>query len=355
MKSIYISTVMIKVDYLIVGSGLAGILFCEVLKQHGKTFLVIDNNSQKSSTVAGGLYNPVILKRFTEVWKAKEQLNLALPMYHSLEKTLDVKLNFQVPIYRVFASVEEQNNWFAACDKPNLSEFLSTTLIQNTNKAIISNYGFGKVLQTGRIYTSALVSKYKDQLENQEALIKETFDYSSLQIEKIITYKRIEAKQIVFAEGFGLQQNLFFNYLPLKPTKGELLTIYAPDLKIDYVLKASVFIMPLGDDLYLVGATYEWEDLTNTITKKAKNELLEKLKTVIKCEFKLVDQVAGIRPTVKDRRPLIGQHPEHNNLFILNGLGTRGVMIAPYVAYQLYNHIENKSPLNSEIDIKRFK
>lgn len=346
---------MIKVDYLIVGSGLAGILFCEVLKQHGKTFVVVDNNSQKSSTVAGGLYNPVILKRFTEVWRAKEQLKLALPMYQELEKTLDVKLNFQVPIYRVFASVEEQNNWFAACDKPNLSEFLSTTLIQNTNKAIVCNYGFGEVLQTGRIRTSALVSKYKDQLENKEALIKETFDYDSLQLEKNIIYKTIKAKQIIFAEGFGLQQNPFFKYLPLKPTKGELLTIYAPELKIDYILKSSVFVMPFGDDLYLVGATYEWEDLTNITTKKAKEELLNKLKTVLKCEFKVINQVAGIRPTVKDRRPLVGQHPEHNNVYVLNGLGTRGVMIAPYVAHQLYNYIENEFPLNTEIDIKRFK
>ncbi len=346
---------MIKVDYLIVGSGLAGILFCEVLKQHGKTFVVIDNNSQQSSTVAGGLYNPVILKRFTEVWKAKEQLNLALPMYQELERTLHVKLNYQVPIYRIFASIEEQNNWFAACDKPNLSEFLSTTLIQNTNKAITCNYGFGEVLQTGRIHTSALISKYKDQLKNKEALIKETFDYDSLQIENNITYKAIEAKHIVFAEGFGLQQNSFFKYLPLKPTKGELLTIYAPNLKIDYILKSSVFIMPLGDDLYLVGATYEWEDLTNTTTKKAKLELLNKLKTVLKCEFKVIDQVAGIRPTVKDRRPLVGQHPEHNNVFVLNGLGTRGVIIAPYVAHQLYNFIEKGLSLNTEIDIKRFK
>jgi glycine oxidase len=346
---------MIKVDYLIVGSGLAGILFCEVLKQHGKTFVVIDNNSQQSSTVAGGLYNPVILKRFTEVWKAKEQLNLALPMYQELEKTVGVKLNYQVPIYRVFASIEEQNNWFAACDKPNLSEFLSTTLIQNTNKAITCNYGFGEVLQTGRIHTSALVSKYKDQLENKEALIKETFDFDSLQIEKNIIYKAIEPKHIVFAEGFGLQQNPFFKYLPLKPTKGELLTIYAPNLKIDYILKSSVFIMPLGDDLYLVGATYEWEDLSNTTTKKAKEELLNKLKTVLQCEFKVIDQVAGIRPTVKDRRPLVGQHPEHNNVFVLNGLGTRGVMIAPYVAHQLYNFIEKGLSLNTEIDIKRFQ
>ena len=92
------------------------------------------------------------------------------------------------------------------------------------------------------------------------------------------------------------------------PTKGELLTIYAPDLKIDFVLKGPVFLIPLGNDLYTVGATYDWDDTTNNVTEKGKEELLDKLKTLISCSFEVVDQVAGIRPTVKDRRPLVGQH-----------------------------------------------
>lgn len=351
-----------KVDYIIVGSGLAGILFCEVLKQQGKPFVVIDDDSQQSSTVAGGLYNPVILKRFTEVWKAKEQLELALPMYKTLEQELDVKLDYKLPIYRLFASVEEQNNWFAACDKPKLSEFLSTDLIPNTNAAINCDFGFGEVLQTGRIHATTLVTKYKAQLNSNGVLLKETFDFDLLEIGDTLTklsagvkYKNYEAKHIVFAEGFGVTQNPFFNYLPLNPVKGELLTIYAPDLKIDYVLKSSVFLIPQGEDLYTVGATYDWKDKTNQTTDKAKQELLSKLRTFLKCEFTVVNQVAGIRPTVLDRRPLVGRHPEQSNLYVLNGLGTRGVMISPYVAHQLYNLIENNQALNPDIDISRCK
>lgn len=344
-----------KIDYIIVGSGLAGILFCEVLRQHGKTFVVIDNNSQQSSTVAGGLYNPVILKRFSEVWMAKSQLELALPMYHALEKDLDVVLDYKVPIHRLFASIEEQNNWFTACDKPNLSSYLSTQITPNTNAAIKADYGFGEVIQTGRIHTSVLVSAYKNRLKQDNNFLEESFDFDGLDYSDAICYKKYEAKHIVFAEGFGMVQNPYFNFLPLKPTKGELLTIHAPDLKIDYILKSSVFLTPLGDDLYLVGATYEWNDLSNTTTIKAKEELLSKLKTFLKCEFSVVDQVVGIRPTVKDRRPLVGQHPKYKKLYILNGLGTRGVMIAPYVAHELFNFIENDKALNSEIDIKRFK
>ncbi|RLD29323.1 MAG: FAD-dependent oxidoreductase [Bacteroidetes bacterium] len=346
---------MKKVDYIIVGSGLAGILFCEVLRQHDKSFVVFDNESQHSSTVAGGMYNPVILKRFTPVWKAKEQLDLALPMYHALERSLNTKLDYKIPVYRLFASVEEQNNWFEACDKPKLSQFLSTKIIQNSNRTINANHGFGKVLQTGRIDTTSLIEKYRDDLRTKGQFIKETFVYGNLISNPThVIYNNHEAKHIVFAEGFGLTKNPFFYHLPLKPAKGELLTIYSPELKIDFILKSGGFIMPLAKDLYIVGATYNWEDTTHNITAKAKEELLRKLEKFMLCDYKVVDQIAGIRPTVKDRRPLVGQHHQHKNMFVLNGLGTRGVLIAPYVAKQLFSFIEKGKLLEKEIDISRF-
>ena len=344
-----------QVDYIIVGIGLAGISFCEQLKANNKIFVVFDDASQQSSVVAGGLYNPVVLKRFTSVWKSKEQLQMALPMYANLEKELSIKLDYKIPVYRKFASLEEQNDWFTASDKPKLAEYLSTNIIKNKNDFIDASFGFGEVLQTGRIDVKCLIDAYKKHLLKHDLFFEEAFNYNAIEIlEDGIQYKNIKAKHIVFSEGFGVVKNPFFNTLPLVPTKGELLIIKAPDLKIDFVLKAGVFLIPLQDDLYIVGATYEWDDTTNKTTNKAKDELLTKLKKLIICPFKVVNQVAGIRPTVKDRRPLVGQHPTHKNMYVLNGLGTRGVMIGPYVAHQLYQFIENNAPLENEVDIKRF-
>lgn len=345
-----------KVDYIIVGCGIAGISFCEQLKKHHKTFVVFDDNSQQSSSVAGGLYNPVVLKRFTPVWKSKEQLQIALSLYHHLEAEFDIKLDYKIPVYRKFASLEEQNDWFTASDKLNLSEYLSSKLIKNDNAYIDAPFGFGEVKETGRIDVKILLDTYKMSLLKQGILFETAFDYPYLNIEEnAIRYKDVQAKQLVFSDGFGIKQNPFFNHLPLVPAKGELLTIYAPDLDIHYVLKSAIFLIPLGNHLYIVGATYEWKDLTNEISDSAKNELLTKLKKLINCPFEVVNQVAGIRPTVKDRRPLVGQHTEHKNVYVLNGLGTRGVMIGPYVAEQLYNSIECQQPLDLEIDIKRFE
>ncbi|MDO5968285.1 FAD-dependent oxidoreductase [Flavivirga aquimarina] len=345
-----------KVDYIVVGIGLAGISFCEQLKKYNKTFVVFDNASQLSSIVAGGLYNPVVLKRFTSVWKSKEQLEIALPLYAHLEKELHVKLDYKIPVYRKFASLEEQNDWFMASDKPILSDYLSEKIIKNKNNAIEANFGFGEVLDTGRIDVKTMIEAYKADLSKKELLFEEAFNYNAVKLEgDVVQYQNITTTHIVFSEGYGIKQNPYFNHLPLVPAKGELLIIHAPDLKINYVLKAGVFLIPLGADLYIVGATYEWKDLSNVITQVAKETLLNKLEKLISCSFKVVNQVAGIRPTVKDRRPLVGQHQIHKNLFVLNGLGTRGVMIGPYVAKQLYNFIENNVALEPEIDINRFK
>jgi len=343
-------------DYLIVGSGLAGIAFAELAILNNKTISVFENYSQNSSLVAGGLYNPVILKRFSEVWKAQEQISLAQDFYGALEGKLNTDLDFKVPIYRKLFSIEEQNNWFVATDKPNLAPFLATELKYNKYNGINSPFGFGEVLQSGYVDIALLLSKYQSYLTNQGLLWNETFHYGDLEVQKeYVVYKKERYKQVVFAEGFGMHANPFFFNLPLDGTKGELLVIRAPELKLDVIIKSSVFILPIGNDLYKVGATYNWEDKTPTPTVAGRNELLTNLKALVNCDFEVVDHLAGVRPTVKDRRPMVGTHPKHPNLHVLNGLGTRGVMLAPAMAKALFENIENQIPLEKEIDIKRFK
>ncbi|MBT8188394.1 MAG: FAD-binding oxidoreductase [Croceitalea sp.] len=343
------------VDFLIIGLGLAGISFCEQLQSQGKSLKVISDGSQQSSMVAGGLYNPVILKRFTLAWQAKEQMNIAMPFYENLENKLGTKLDYKVPVFRRFTTIEEQNKWFEACDKPGLDYFLLPKVIQNTNDNLDAAYGFGEVRFTGRIDTKELLRQYKKYLISKDLFINDALNYDELKLfEDYVSYKKLKARHVIFAEGFGLKQNPFFNYLPLNGTKGELLTIKAPKLKEKSVIKSSVFIIPLGDDLYRIGATYKWKDKTNNPTEASKSELLDKLQTLLKCEYQVVEHVAGVRPTVTDRRPLVGRHPEHYNLYVLNGFGSRGVLIAPYASKQLLDYILHNSPLDEEMDIVRF-
>lgn len=344
------------IDYLIIGSGLAGISFAEKALQNGKSIFVMDNNSQNSSKIAGGLYNPVILKRFSEVWKAKEQLELMEQFYAVLEEKLKCTVDFKRPILRKFFSVEEQNNWFAASDKPTLAPFLSTQLISKKYPGIDSPYGYGEVLQTGYVDTALLIEKYRAYLIEHTLFQEESFVYDALQLETSgIRYKDIQAKHIIFAEGFGMHANPYFKHLPLDGTKGELFIIKAPKLDLDVIVNTSVFILPLGNDLFKVGATYNWKDKTNLPSEEGKTELVERIQEIITCDFEIIAHFAGVRPTVKDRRPLVGTLQNHQAIHILNGLGTRGVMLGPAMAKELFDSIEYQVPLDAAIDIRRFK
>ena len=342
------------IDYIIVGNGLAGIAFADIALQNNKTIRVFDNNSQPSSRVAGGLYNPVVLKRFSEVWKAKEQLALSFALYDQMQDKLKVVFDYKITILRKLASIEEQNNWFQAADKPNLSNFLSPILHNKTYNHISSPFNYGQVNETGYVDVNGLITSYTSYLIKLGLFSPESFDYSAIDFcEGFVAYKSSNARHIIFAEGFGLHANPFFNQLPLDGTKGELLIIKAPNLQLDVIINAGLFIVPLGNQLYKVGATYNWADKTNVPTQNGKLELIDKLNEVISCDYEIVSHVAGVRPTVKDRRPLVGTHPDYAQLHVLNGLGTRGVMLGPYLAHQLFQHIENNVPLEKEINIAR--
>lgn len=343
-------------DYLIIGSGLAGIAFAEIALQNNKTIKVYENHSQNSSRIAGGLYNPVILKRFSEVWKSQEQIDIVNHFYARLEAQLSVSIDFKIPIYRKLYSVAEQNDWFVASDKPNLAPFLSTTINYSQINGIQSPFGYGEVLQSGYVDTTLLLKSYHNYLHESGLLIQETFDYNQLEVTAAaVLYKGQSYKKVIFAEGFGLHANPFFNQLPLDGTKGELLIIKAPDLDLNVIINSSVFIVPLGNDLFKVGATYNWDDKTALPTEEGRKELEENLKGLLHCEFEIMDHLAGIRPTVRDRKPMIGTHPKHPNLHVLNGLGTRGVMLAPAMAKELYEHLEFDKPIDPAVDIKRYK
>ncbi len=342
-------------DYIVVGLGVAGWSFLQKLDENRQNYVVFDNRSQQSTRIAGGMFNPVILKRFTPAWKAHELLNYALLQFQKAELQYGNKYIHYIDIYRKLTGVEEQNNWMAASDKPVLSEYMKD-IVYETIDGIEAPYGFGVLQGTGIVNVSQLLDDVAVDLKQHDKLVEAAFDYEQLQIQDgYVSYQNIKARKIVFAEGYGLKRNPFFKDLPLTGTKGEMLMIET-EVDIPYIVKSNVFIAPnvAQKGQYYVGATYNWEDKTNTPTAAARKHLESKLQQLFNKPYKVVLQKAGIRPTVIDRRPLAGKHPKYENLAVLNGMGTRGVILAPTAAKQLFQYLEFDIPMMKEIDIRRF-
>lgn len=342
-------------DFLIVGNGLAGVFITNILLKHNKSICVIADNSQNSTEIAGGLYNPVVLKRFTLAWEAHIQSQTLLSDYQDMEILLNDTFIFPLKLHRKLTSYEEQNNWTVASDKNILENYLETKIISNSNDVLNAPFGFGQVNQTGYVDSNKLKNAFQKYLIQHHFFINETFNYQDLIIfDNYFEYNTQKYKNIIFCEGFGLSLNPFFNYLPLDGTKGELLTIKSDKLKLNNIINSSIFVLPIGDNLYKVGATYNWKDKDNHPTEDAKNELITQFKELVNCDFEVIEHHAGVRPTVNDRKPLLGEHSKIKNMYVFNGLGTRGVMLAPYLSKILFNFVENKIILPQEIDIKRY-
>jgi glycine/D-amino acid oxidase-like deaminating enzyme len=113
-------------------------------------------------------------------------------------------------------------------------------------------------------------------------------------------------------------------------------------------------VIPLGDNQYRLGATYTWDELDNIPTETGRNNLTEKYQKLMKPSMEILSHQAGVRPATKDRRPFIGMHPEFENIGIFNGLGSKGVSLAPYFAKQFVDFLVYQKELHPEVNINRF-
>ncbi|MDT8347901.1 MAG: FAD-dependent oxidoreductase, partial [Flavobacteriaceae bacterium] len=183
----------------------------------------------------------------------------------------------------------------------------------------------------------------------------EFFDYNALEVQKHgLRYKDIQAKHIVFCEGMGVNQNPFFKAVNIIGNKGQTLRVYIPNLKLQHIIKASVFLLPLSNKNFKVGATYErfYED--DKPTYEGTKYLMDELQKMLRGSAELLQTSAGIRPTTPNRRPVVGKHPEKSNLWILNGMGTRGVLLAPWAVAQLTQAMRYNTAIDPEVDVARF-
>jgi len=346
-----------KVEYIIVGQGVAGSCMAMKLLQEKKSFVVIDNHFHKASAIAAGIFNPVVLKRFSIVWNATKQIERLREVFGDFEQLFNKKYIYNFPVYRIFNDEQEKKTWLKkATTHPDLIDYLATDTEQlNDFSSINSPIGSGEVLHTGRVDLTNLLADFKDYLVENDAFLDETFDFAELKLaDNQTSYKNIEATKIIFAEGYNILNNPYFKNLPVIGVKGEVLKIETDANLPEAVVKGKEFLMPLENNQYFVGATYDRDHVNYENTEEAKKYLVEGVQNFFKDDFEVVEQHASIRPTVVDRRPIIGAHPTYQQLICLNGMGTRGTMLAPVMVDDLYEFLENNQPIDKEADIARF-
>ncbi|HYG16800.1 MAG TPA: FAD-dependent oxidoreductase, partial [Bacteroidia bacterium] len=329
---------------------MAGTTLAHSFFARGAKVLVMDNAPQVSSSkVAAGIWNPVVFRKYTQSFMAPVLLNFNSKFYPGLEQQLGARFYYPTRYYKIFSSADDIQHWKGKLAYPDVAEFMEpgiyTGLDDNQYKA---PFDAAEILQCGYLDTRTYLERSAVFFKEQNALLTGQFDYNSLVIDPdYIEYQGITAKKIIFCEGVKALDNPWFGKLPFSPAKGEVLTIKA-DLQgmENTIINKGIFIVPVGEGIFRAGSTYRWEDLSHTPTDDALQELKDKLFALLKVPYEIIEHKAAVRPAIQGRRPVLGLHPHHHQLGIFNGLGSRGVMLAPYFASQLVNHLLSNTPLH---------
>jgi glycine/D-amino acid oxidase-like deaminating enzyme len=345
-------------DYLIVGKGIAGSIMAYRLIEAGKSVVIIDEDSPHASwKVAGGVWNAITFKKILKGWKADDMVEEANLFYDTIQKQFGTSFFEKKEIARIFNDVHFQNTWYTKSSEPQFKNYLRDGYPEELNELPLNMpFSAGMVINGGFVRLPLFIESMKRFIEGKGQIIPEKFDFDALEIgENEIKYKDVNAKNIVFCEGYEVVNNPYFNWLPLNPTKGETLTLKNPGWKFDCIINNGKHLIDHKDGTMGVGATFDWKELNNEITSEGRNALLAHLNKNFEVkDWEVLDQKAGIRPTVSDRRPLVGVHPNINNVFIFNGLGTKGVLIAPWLSKVMCSFLLDNTALPKEGNISRF-
>jgi glycine oxidase len=345
-------------DIIIVGGGLAGSVLALQCIQQGKKILLIDEpNLSLSSKVAAGIWNPVVFKRLTKSYLVDELIPYLNTFYKQAEMLLQSNFIRDISIVKFLKEQHEIDFWQKKINS-DMQPFLDELQLNQNYHPHIYNEAkaYGKVKQTGVLNTNVFMLSLHGHLKQNDMLLPQTFDFNDLHITKNeVQYKHISANKIVFCEGYLVKDNPYFSYIPMKPVKGETLIIECKEANITDIINKHLFILPLGEGQYKVGATFNWDDLNDTPSDNGIEKLETELKAILKLPFTILKKEAGVRPSVIDRRPILGSHPVYPNMGIFNGFGTKGVMLCPYLSEMFYNFMFHEKTLLIEVDIKRFE
>ena len=328
-----------KYDYIIIGQGIAGSTLAWNLYFKNKTFLILDSeNNNSASKAALGIYNPITGRRKALTWNLHKVFKGLEKFYTRVEKNIGIKILFKKDIHRPFKNNTDWNDWNIRLSNQNFQKIVKSI---DDKKVITKMSGYvnvKKYLTQTRKYFKSKNRYYKYKLNDKNIVIKNNE----------IRLNGYYAKHIVMCMGIDQKKINFFNKLDIKEVSGNSV-LTELDYSLNYIINKKISIINTSKNKFYIGSTYH-----NGSEDIGYIKMLDEARNILNKHLIFKKSFFGIRSASKDRRPIIGRHSRIKNLYIINGLGSKGISQAPYCSDKLFNYIENNKEIDKEINIKRF-
>lgn len=340
---------------LIIGQGIAGSCLALEFYNLGIEFIVVnEENDNSPSIVAAGLYNPVVLKKLNPAWKAYDTLLETERFYKKAESLLHKNFFYEQPLAKALNNQDEINEWHK---KTEMMVYTRHKAISNPYPGVWKDHAaYGIVERAGYLNTEFFIYSVRDFLKQNGCYVNSKVEFSDFSFaENKIFWKGNEFDAMVFCSGLSSIIHNFFPEEIFKPVKGEVLKLKLDNYNCNITLNKGVYILPFGNNEFKAGSTYQWNFNDDMPSEDGKNEIIINLKEILKIPIEVMQHKAAIRPASIDRKPVLGESNNFKNVFLFTGLGTRGVMLAPWCAVHLAKNILYGFPLDKECDINRFR
>ncbi len=342
-------------DFLLVGQGIAGTALAWQLHTRGYRFLIVnDDDIPASSRVAAGIFNPLTGRKLVKTWLADTIFPYAAAFYQELASLLGHPFVHQADLFRPYRTPDEKKAYQQRALTPELQTYIASSRETYHNPFIHVPLGGLTITRSGWVDVPLFLDLSRMFFRENGAFRTARFQASDLVIrEEGIEWDGKRFAKVVLCQGMEALNNPYFSWLPFNPVKGQLLEGEITGYDLPEIINQGLFILPYAKGKVRIGATYSWHDLDWKATDEGRQFLLSKVQPLLNAPFSVTGQKAGIRPATNDRRPFIGVHPGYQHLCIFNGLGTKGVTLAPYLACQFVNFLEKKEDLHPEVNISR--
>ncbi len=345
-----------SLGYLIVGQGLAGTILADMLRQEGQKVQIVDDGQLHASSVqAAGLVNPITGRRFVKSWLIDQLIDEALVYYRQAERISGFSLLRHLPLLRILRTAVQENDWLARSALDSWEKYMGP--IHRLRLEYLKEREVSVAMTFG-VFTlniSLFLRWMQSEFRRAGCYVQEVFDYKALEKKSgFWSYKGCRYEAVIFSEGYKGAANPFFSFCKYRPTKGELLTISSEYLPRHQIIKDDIIIIPLGGDRFWVGATYTRSFQFDLPSRTNYVKLRGQLDDLLAVEYTLLAHHSGVRPTVKDRRPVLGEHPELEGLYCFNGFGAKGTSLIPFFARHFVGVLLQGEQLMSEVDLRRF-
>ena len=342
-------------DVLVIGHGICGAWLGYYLEKAGIPFHVIDEQKENTaSRIASGVINPVTGRRLVKTWMIDTLLPFCRDAYASATRETEIELFRQIPLIDFHSNLQRKKIFAERMEESEI--YLRSDIEDETwTEYFNTQDGYGIIEQCMLVNMRAFIDARKEHLVELQQFTSDAFDAAAMQIEKEkVTYQGRKYNKIIFCDGVRGFSLPWFTNLPFANCKGEALWLQIPELPSSYLFKKSITLVPWEKDIFWAGSSYEWSFEDPGPTALFRERCIGLLKNWLKSSFRVVDHKAAIRPATLERRPIVGFHPQHPTIGLLNGMGTKGCSLAPYFARSLTENLQHGTPLHPEADITRF-